>query len=139
MTARPVIAVLGLVAASAAPLRAQTPSLPRTTSCADSISPDTSVYTVDQLTEAPIVRSGSPLVVPMEVFRKRANLQVLLSLIIDPDGLVEPQSVVVVDSSRTAFDEAAVRMARSTVFWPGCRYAQAVRVRASFPVSYHHQ
>src|SRR5690348_15840680 len=115
-----------------ASLAAQTPSTPRTTSCADSQSTDTTVYTLAGLTEPPIVRRGIPPNVPPSLLRLGIRLQTVVSVIVNPDGRVDSSSVVLVDSSRTAFDAEAVRVARGTVFWPGCRYTQAVRVRIQF-------
>jgi len=137
MTARELVVMAGVLVVSSASLRAQAPSRPRTTSCVDSISHDTTVYDPTQLTEVPLVRRAIPPMVPIELLRPGVKLQVMLSLIIGPDGKVEPQSIAIVDSSHTAFDREAVRVGRATEFWPGCRYTQAVRVRALFPVTYH--
>jgi outer membrane biosynthesis protein TonB len=57
----------------------------------------------------------------------------MVELVVNTDGTVAPSSVVIVDSSHTAYDQVALVMAASALFWPGCKGANAVRVRVHQP------
>ena len=128
-----------LAQAVVAPLAlGQTPrqTRPTTTSCAASASADTTVFALAQVTEPPLIRRLARIHVPSGLLRVGVQLRVVLGLVVNADGKVDPASVTVVDSSGTAFDAEAVRVAKSSTFWPGCLQKNAVRVRVQFPIDY---
>lgn len=128
--------LFGFVLLGVATTEAQTPSRPRTTSCADSQSTDTTTYGVQELTELPILRRGADHFAPTTLLSRGHHVHTLWSLIVLPNGKVEPNSVQAVDTTGTTFDLDARGMVKELTFWPGCRYTQAVRVRIEFPVNY---
>jgi outer membrane biosynthesis protein TonB len=52
----------------------------------------------------------------------------MLQFVIDVNGKVEPQSLKVVESSSHAFDDAARQMILQSVYRPGRRDGETVRV-----------
>ena len=117
-------------------IAAQTPSHPRTTSCADSQSPDTTVYGVQDLTELPVLRHGPDRFAPTVLLAPGHHVHTQWRFIVLSNGKVDPGSVQAVDSTGTTFDADARGMVKTLSFWPGCRYTQAVRVSIEFPVNY---
>jgi len=59
-----------------------------------------------------------------------------MALIINADGTVDSQSVVVVHRVHPELDAAAVRWVRSALYWPACVEVQSVRVRVLVPVEF---
>lgn len=125
-----------LLASMGGPASGQTPSRPRTTSCADSQSTDTTVYGVGDLTELPVLRHGPERFSPTVLLSRGHHVHTQWSFIVLPSGSVDQSSIKAVDSTGTTFDLDARGMVRGLNFWPGCRYKQAVKVRIEFPVNY---
>src|SRR6266550_3297043 len=98
----------------------QTPDTARArTSCAVSVSTDTTIFELTEVTEPPLVRH---IVVPR--------------LVVNADGNVDSISAAILEPSNTALDSEALRIAKAATFWPGCRYDDAVRIRVRLPIQY---
>jgi len=100
-----------------------------TTSCAHSLSADTTVFALDEVTEMPIRQRLEPPRLPPAFFRMKVNVQVMLSFIVNKDGTVDTSSVVVVEPQGSALESEAVRVVKKATFSPACRDHNAVRVR----------
>jgi TonB family protein len=61
---------------------------------------------------------------------------VLIGLIIDASGKVEPSSITFVHRVDPRLDEAAADLLRESTFWPACREGLAVRMHTIMPVGY---
>ena len=107
-----------------------------TTSCAGSLSTDTTVFELSQVTEAPVLQRMGRLLVPNSLRRTRRQFRVLLTLVVNADGRVDSSSVAIVDRGHREFDAEAVRAAKTATWSPGCRYERPARVRVQFPVQF---
>ena len=120
------------------PAFGQTPDTARgaRTSCAVSVSTDTTVFELNEVTDPPIVRHiAAPRVGP-GLLQGSLQSRVVLSLVVNADGSVDSSSAAIVEPSNTALDSEALRVAKAATFWPGCRYDDAVRIRVRFPFQY---
>jgi len=106
------------------------------TSCTPGASDDLNVYDTTQVSERPYARSGPDLEYPVRLRERHVQGRVLLSLIVNADGSVDPTSITVVRSADPGFDVEAIRWARGGQFWPGCRQGRAVRVRMLQPIDF---
>ena len=106
------------------------------TSCAGLASTDSAVYDTTQVTERPRVRSApEPRYPPMERGLGREG-QVILAVVIGPDGAPDLNSLRIVDNLGPAFDREALRWIWSASYWPACRDGRPVRARVAQPVDF---
>jgi len=102
-------------------------------SCAERRAQDTTVYSITEVSQPPIQRHRTPLIVPG---LPPQRLLVVLSLVVNSDGRVDSSSIAIAQPSNTPFDKFAVKESKSLQFWPACLNGQAVRVRVDFPFDY---
>ena len=115
----------------------QTPDTARArTSCAVSVSTDTTIFELTEVTEPPIVRHIVVPRLPPGLVQGRLPARVVLSLVVNADGNVDSSSAAILERSNTALDSEALRIAKAATFWPGCRYDDAVRIRVRLPIQY---
>jgi protein TonB len=84
------------------------------------------VITSAEADEAPSLLRAGPKAIPPGLAGIAAH--VMLQFVIDVNGKVEPQSLKVVESSSHAFDDAARQMILQSVYRPGRRDGETVRV-----------
>ena len=119
--------------ATASKASAQTPGTP----CAGKPSADTAVYQPEALDILPKIRKNTPprfSVMP----ELGTQLRVHVAFIVNQDGSVDPHSIHLIDSTRTAFDRDAERWIATLQFWPACREGEAVRAQLVQAVRYAH-
>ena len=104
--------------------------------CQDNPSSDTTVFDTTQVSRRPDIVSGPDLEYPDRLRSQGISGRVVLSMIINADGRVEPQSIERVFSVHPEFERSARRYLREVVFNPGCREGQAVRVRVRIPIDF---
>src|SRR6266566_2738561 len=115
----------------------QTPDTVRArTSCAISVSTDTTIFELTEVTESPIVRHIAAPRLPPDLVQGRLQARVVLSLVVNADGNVDSGSAAILERSNTALDSEALRTGKAATFWPGCRYDDAVRIRVRLPIEY---
>ncbi|HET7111249.1 MAG TPA: energy transducer TonB [Gemmatimonadales bacterium] len=84
------------------------------------------VITSAEADEAPSLLRAGPKVIPPGLAGVAAHVK--LQFVIDVNGRVEPQSVKVLETSSDAFDDAARQMVLQSVYRPGRRQGETVRV-----------
>ena len=109
---------------------------PHATSCAGSLSADTTVHDTTEVSERPFVRSGPLLTYPETAREQGVRGRVIVAVVVNQDGSVPWDSVRIVRGLEWRLDAEAVRWARSATYWPGCIGAKAVRVRIAQPVDF---
>ena len=119
----------GRVAGALAP--GQTP-----TACAGAASTDTTVYDTTQLTERPVPRHAPALVYPPDAERQHIQGKVVVTAVVGTDGVVEKQSVKVVQSAHPLLDAQARQFVEGTTLWPACRNGAPVRARIAVPFQF---
>ncbi len=100
----------------------------------DSAGARTIVITSAEADEAPSLLRAGPKVIPPGLAGIAAHVK--LQFIIDGNGRVEPQSLTVLESSSDAFDEAARQMILQSVYRPGRRHGETVRVLVQQGISF---
>jgi len=104
------------------------------TSCANTVSADSTVYDTAAVTERPVRRGGPPPTYPATARMNRMQGRVVVVAVIEPSG--RASSVVVANSVDVELDAEAVKVVRSSVYWPGCRAGAAVRVKMRIPIDF---
>jgi protein TonB len=91
---------------------------------------------VSLVEEPPAILAG-PLPAYPELLRQ-AGVQgrVVLEVVVDTAGLVEPGSFVVVSAAHRAFVAPAQRALAATLFRPARVHGRGVRVRVSIPIDF---
>src|SRR3954466_7212759 len=92
---------------------------PPLASCQSNPSSDTTVFDTTQVSRRPEVLSGPSLSYPDELRRRRISGRVVLSVVINAAGSLEPHSIERVRSDDPAFEESALGYLREAVFAPG--------------------
>ena len=99
------------------------------TSCAGLASADSTVYDTTQVTERPRLRKASEPWYPRLERESGREGQVIVDVVIGPDGTPEGSSVQIVQSANSAFDSEALRWILSVSYWPACHDGRPVRTR----------
>ena len=128
------VALLSLAACTPPAPSGSTP--PQVTSCAGKPSPDSTVYDTSQVSERPIRRSGPMPIYPPSASLERIQGTVVVAVVIERDGTIDPNSVQLVQRADSRLEESATQTVVGTTFWPACRDGFAVRIRVAIPVNY---
>ena len=87
------------------------------------------IYSGSELDEQAAWRSGSPLVYPADLRRRKVAGQAVLTAVVDTLGHVEEPSIRVIDVPDSGFLEPLRRMMLGATFTPGRLKGQVVRTR----------
>ena len=87
------------------------------------------VYSSGELDQPAVWRSGSPLVYPADLRRRKVAGQAVLTAVVDTLGHVEEPSIRVIDVPDSGFVEPLRRMMLGATFTPGRLKGQVVRTR----------
>ncbi len=109
---------------------------PHAASCQGNPSSDTTVFDTTQVSPRPEILRGPLLEYPNRLRNHGVSGRVVLSMIINADGSLEPGSIERVRSDHPDFEKASIRYLRKAVYSPGCRAGQAVRVRVAIPIDF---
>ena len=94
------------------------------------------VYAEADVDEKPELLSSPPAEYPWILRRAGIQGTVVVRVVIDTLGRMEPGSPRVVSSSNPAFDEPALKVVREAVFRPARVHGRAVRVRVRVPIAF---
>ncbi len=97
---------------------------------------DSTVYDSTQVAGRAYALSGPELHYPDQARQEGIQGRVLLSLIIDPEGRAEPQSITIVRWLHPEIDAEAVRYASRAQFRPICFGGRPVRARVTLPIDF---
>ena len=98
--------------------------------------PSDSVYTADLLEEVPVRTAGEAPAYPALLRDARIAGQVVLEIVVDTSGHVEPGSVVVRRSTNRLFEQPALEAVSTWRFRPARAGGTAVRARVQLPVNF---
>lgn len=131
------VPLLGLFWGCSSAVRPRADGRDVATTCAGRVGADTAIYDTTQVSEPPKFRRlGRFPRYPEDLRAARLDGHVLVSVVIDANGLPEPGSIRIIRGTGNAFDAEAIATTRSVVYWPGCKGDSAVRVRLTFPVDF---
>ena len=122
LSSRTVLATVFVMACAPPPNPYLTP-----TSCAGTLSADSTVYDSAQVDEQPKYRQPGRVFYPATAFGARIQGDLVLKAIVGTKGRVDPQSVVGLQSVRKDVDDAGINSLLTSSFWPACLKGHAVR------------
>jgi len=97
------------------------------------------IFDTSAVTIRPSRVSSPPVRYPDELRARGIQGRVMLELVIDTTGRVEPGSIRVVAATHRAFGGAAAQMVANSRFWPARIAGRKVRVRVQLPVNFRIQ
>jgi protein TonB len=97
---------------------------------------DTTVYDTTQVTTRPLILSGPDLHYPDRARQEGIQGRVVLAVVVNADGKVEPSSVRVAEVANYQLEREATRYARGALFQPACLDGRPVRVRVRLPIDF---
>ena len=97
---------------------------------------DSTVYDTTQVTTQAEILAGPQLHYPDGPRREGIQGRVVLALVVNTDGRVEPRSVTLVQRLHPAMDAEAKRYALLASFQPACLRGSPVRVRVRIPIDF---
>jgi protein TonB len=104
--------------------------------------PGEAIYDVASLDEIPELRNRGDVErvarrsYPAYLRDARVSADVIVSMVIDRDGRVEPESIQIVNDVQPAFADAARQVAERMRFKPGRIRGEPVRTQAQVPINF---